>query len=100
MHHYPHVHVHKKDFFKISSKLMEDLSEVIKKHLPKIRDQKEGETTPEYLNHINAEVNKAHEDLIQLSPFYKISKILKTAKPLSLKDIKEIFNEVKKHQSA
>jgi len=79
---------------------MEDLSEVIKKHLPKIRDQKEGETTPEYLNHINAEVNKAHEGLIQLSPFYKISKILKTAKPLSLNDIKEIFNEVKKHQSA
>jgi len=79
---------------------MEDLSEVIKKHLPKIRDQKEGETTPEYLNHINAEVNKAHEDLIQLRPFYKISKILKTAKPLSLNDIKEIFNEVKKHQSA
>jgi len=79
---------------------MEDLSEVIKKHLPKIRDQKEGETTPEYLNHINAEVNKAHEDLIQLSPFYKISKILKTAKSLSLNDIKEIFNEVKKHQSA
>ena len=79
---------------------MEDLSEVIKKHLPKIRDQKEGETTPEYLNHINAEVNQAHDDLIQLSPFYKISKILKTAKPLSLKDIKEIFNEVKKHQSA
>ena len=79
---------------------MEDLSEVIKKHLPKIRDQKEGETTPEYLNHINAEVNKAHEYLIQLGPFYKISKILKTAKPLSLKDIKEIFNEVKKHQSA
>ena len=79
---------------------MEDLSEVIKKHLTKIRDQKEDETTPEYLNHINAEVNKAHEDLIQLSPFYKISKILKTAKPLSLNDIKEIFNEVKKHQSA
>ena len=79
---------------------MEDLSDSIKKYLPKIRDQKKGETTPEYLNHINAEVNKAHEDLIQLSPFYKISKILKTAKPLSLKDIKEIFNEVKKHQSA
>ena len=79
---------------------MEDLSEVIKKHLPKKRNKKESETTPEYLNHINAEVNKAHEDLIQLSPFYKISKILKTAKPLSLKDIKEIFNEVKKHQSA
>ena len=41
---------------------MEDLSEVLKKHLPKIRDQKEGETTPEYLNHINAKVNKAHEE--------------------------------------
>jgi len=79
---------------------MEDLSDSIKKYLPKIRDQKEGETTPEYLNHINAEVNKAHNELIQLSPFYKISKILKTAKPLSLKDIKEIFNEVKKHRSA
>ena len=55
---------------------MEDLSDSIKKYLPKIRDQKEGETTPEYLNHINAKVNKAHNELIQLSPFYKISKIL------------------------
>ena len=53
---------------------MEDLSEVIKKHLPKIRDQKEGETTPEYLNHINAEVNKAHEDLINLVLFIKYLK--------------------------
>jgi hypothetical protein len=42
MHHHPYVHVRKKDFLKISSKLMEDLSEVIKKYLPKIRDQKEG----------------------------------------------------------
>ena len=64
------------------------------------RIQKEGETTPEYLNHINAQVNKVHEDLIKLSPFYKISKILKTSKPLSLNDIKDIFNEVKKHRSA
>ena len=79
---------------------MEDLSDSIKKYLPKIRDQKEGETTPEYLNHINEKVNKAHNELIQLSPFYKISKILKTTEPLSLKDIKEIFNEVKKHRSA
>ena len=79
---------------------MEDISEVLKKNLPKIRDQKEGETTPEYLNHINAKVNKAHHELLQLSPFYKISKILKTTEPLSLKDIKEIFNEVKKHRSA
>ena len=100
MHHYPHVHVCKKDFLKISSKLMEDLSEVIKKHLPKIRDQKEGETTPEYLNHINAEVNKAHEVLIKLSPFYKVSKILEIPEPLSLNEIKENFNEVKKHQSS
>ena len=79
---------------------MEDLSDSIKKYLPKIRDQKECETTPEYLNHIHAKVNKAHNELIQLSPFYKISKILKTTEPLSLKDIKEIFNEVKKHRSA
>ena len=79
---------------------MEDLSDSIKKYLPKIRDQKEGETTPEYLNYINAKVNKAHNELIQLSPFYKISKILETPEPLSLKEIKEIFNEVKKHRSA
>ena len=78
---------------------MEDLSEVIKKHLPKIRDQKEGETTPEYLNHINAEVNKAHEDLIKLSPFYKISEIFKSTEPLSLEDIKIIFKEVDKYNS-
>jgi hypothetical protein len=91
MHHYPHVHVRKKDFFKISSKLMEDLSEVIKKHLPKIRDQKEGETTPEYLNHINAEVNKAHDDLIQLSPFYKISKILENSRTSFFKRYKRDF---------
>ena len=100
MHHYPYVYVREKNFFKISSKLMEDLSDSIKKYLPKIRDQKEGETTPEYLNHINAKVNKAHNELIQLSPFYKISKILETPEPLSLKEIKEIFNEVKRHRSA
>jgi len=100
MHHHPNVYDRKKNFLKISSKLMEDLSDSIKKYLPRIRDQKEGETTPEYLNHINAMVNKAHEELIKLSPFYKVSKILETPEPLSLKEIKEIFNEVKKHQSS
>jgi hypothetical protein len=100
MHHHPYVYDRKKNFLKISSKLMEDLSDSIKKYLPKIRDQKKGETTPEYLNHINAKVNKAHNELIQLSPFYKISKILETPEPLSLKEIKEIFNEVKRHRSA
>ena len=100
MHHHPYVYDRKKNFLKISPKLMEDLSDSIKKYLPKIRDQKEGETTPEYLNHINAKVNKAHNELIQLSPFYKISKILETPEPLSLKEIKEIFNEVKRHRSA
>ena len=79
---------------------MEDLSDSINKYLPKIRDQKKGETTPEYLNHINAEVNNAHEVLIKLSPFYKVSKILETPEPLSLNEIKEICNEVKKHQSS
>ena len=79
---------------------MEDLSDSIKKYLPRIRDQKEGETTPEYLNHINTKVNKAHEELLKLSPFYKVSKILETPEPLSLREIKEIFNEVKKHQSS
>ena len=74
--------------------------DLIKKYLPRIRDQKEGETTPEYLNHINAKVNKAHEELIKLSPFYKVSQILETPEPLSLKEIKEIFNEVKKHHSS
>ena len=77
---------------------MEDLSDSIKKYLPRIRDQKEGETTPEYLNHINVVINKAHEELIKLSPFYKVSKILETPEPLSLKEIKEIFDELKKHQ--
>ena len=79
---------------------MEELTEVFHKHFPKIRDRKKGETTPEYLNHINEKVNTAHSELLKLSPFYKISVIFSTSKPLSLKDIKEILNEVQKHNSS
>ena len=40
------------------------------------------------------------EEILKFSPFYRISEILKNTEPLSLQDIKEIFNEVKKHSSA
>jgi len=79
---------------------MEELTEVFHKHFPKIRDRKKSETTPEYLNHINEKVNTAHSELLKLSPFYKISEIFSASKPLSLKDIKEILNEVQKHNSS
>jgi len=90
----------KKNFLAVSLILMEELTEVFQKHFPKIRDRKEGETTPEYLNHINEKVNTAHRELLKLSPFYKISETFNTSKPLSLKDIKEILNEVQKHNSS
>jgi len=81
---------------------MEELTEVFQKHFLKIRDRKEGETTPEYLNHINEKVKTAtaHRELLKLSPFYKISETFNASKPLSLKDIKEILNEVQKHNSS
>ena len=79
---------------------MEDLSQTLLQFSPKLRDQKEGETTPEYLNYINKKINLTHEEILKFSPFYRISEILKNTEPLSLQDIKEIFNEVKKHSSA
>ena len=78
---------------------MSDFSKILSDQLPELRDQNENETTPEYLNYINETVNKAHADILQLSPFYKISHIFKTKHPLDLKDIKDIFNEVKKSKS-
>ena len=78
---------------------MSDFSQILSDQLPELRDQNKNETTPEYLNHINETVNKAHADILQLSPFYKISHIFKTKHPLDLKDIKDIFNEVKKSKS-
>ena len=41
-------------------------------------------------------VNETHESILQLSPFNKIAEIFKTTEPLSLKEIKEIFDEVKR----
>ena len=79
---------------------MQDLSQALLQFSPKLRDQKEGETTPEYLNYINKKFNLTHEEILKFSPFYRISEILKSIEPLSLQDIKEIFNEVKKHSSA
>ena len=79
---------------------MQDLSQALLQFSPKLRDQKEGETTPEYLNYINKKINLTHKEILKFSPFYRISEILKSTEPLSLQDIKEIFNEVKKHSSA
>ena len=79
---------------------MQDLSQTLLQFSPKLRDQKEGETTPEYLNYINKKINLTHEEILKFSPFYRISEILKSTEPLSLQDIKEILNEVKKHSSA
>jgi hypothetical protein len=79
---------------------MEDLSQVFQNNLPKLRDRREGETTPEYLNYINSKVNQAHKEVMQFSPFYKISEIFKSPEPLSLKDIKNIFKEVDKYRSS
>ena len=78
---------------------MENLAYIFHDSLPKFRDREEGETTPEYLNYINMMVNQAHQEIIQLSPFYKISETFKNTEPLSLKDIKIIFNEVDKYNS-
>ena len=78
---------------------MSDFSQILLDQLPELRDQNKNETTPEYLNYINETVNKAHADILQFSPFYKISHIFKTKHPLDLKDIKDIFNEIKKSKS-
>jgi predicted metallopeptidase len=99
MHHYSNVYFCKKNFFKILAKLMENLAYIFHDSLPKFRDRREGETTPEYLNYINMMVNQAHQEIIQLSPFYKISETFNNTEPLSLEDIKIIFNEVDKYNS-
>ena len=78
---------------------MANLAYIFHDSLPKFRDREEGETTPEYLNYINIMVNQAHQEIIQLSPFYKISETFKNTEPLSLEDIKIIFNEVDKYNS-
>ena len=78
---------------------MDDLAQIFLDNLPELRDRKEGETTPEYLNYINTKVNQAHQEIILLSPFYKISEIFKSTEPLSLEDIKIIFKEVDKYNS-
>ena len=76
---------------------MENLAQILQDSLPKLRERQEGETTPEYLNYINTVVNQAHQEILQLSPFCKISEIFKSRDPLSLEDIKIIFKEVDKH---
>ena len=54
--------------------LVEDLNEKdFQENDENGRERKEGETTPEYLNYINTVVNQAHQEIILLSPFYKIS---------------------------
>ena len=78
---------------------MENLAYIFHDSFPKFRDREEGETTPEYLNYINMMVNQAHQEIIQLSPFYKISETFNNTEPLSLEDIKIIFNEVDKYNS-
>ena len=78
---------------------MENLAQILQDSLPKLRERQEGETTPEYLNYINTVVNQAHQEILLLSPFYKISEIFKNRDPLSLEDIKIIFKEVDKHNS-
>ena len=54
---------------------MESLAQILQDSFPKLRERKEGETTPEYLNYINTVVNQAHQEILLLSPFYKISEI-------------------------
>ena len=78
---------------------MENLAQILQDSLPKLRERQEGETTPEYLNYINTVVNQAHQEILLLSPFYKISEIFKNRDPLSLEDIKIIFKEVDKYNS-
>ena len=78
---------------------MENLAQILQDSLPKLRERQEGETTPEYLNYINTVVNQAHQEILQLSPFCKISEIFKSRDPLSLEDVKIIFKEVDKHNS-
>ena len=78
---------------------MENLAYIFHDSFPKFRDRREGETTPEYLNYINMMVNQAHQEIILLSPFYKISEIFKSSEPLSLEEIKIIFKEVDKYNS-
>ena len=78
---------------------MESLAQILQDSFPKLREKKDGETTPEYLNYINTVVNQTHQEIILLSPFYKISEIFKSTEPLSLKDIKIIFKEVDKYNS-
>ena len=78
---------------------MENLAQILQDSFPKLRERQEGETTPEYLNYINTVVNQAHQEIILLSPFYKISEIFKSTEPLSLEDIKIIFKEVDKYNS-
>ena len=78
---------------------MENLAQILQDSLPKLRERQQGETTPEYLNYINTVVNQTHQEILQLSPFCKISEIFKSRDPLSLEDIKIIFKEVDKHNS-
>ena len=46
---------------------MQDLSQALLQFSPKLRDQKEGETTPEYLNYINKKINLTHEEILKFS---------------------------------
>ena len=79
---------------------MRDISQRFQKCFPEIRDRKDGETTPEYLNYIDQIVSQAHEEILKLGPFYKIFSTFRDQKPLGLDDIKIIFSEVEKYRSS
>ncbi|MBT3851744.1 MAG: hypothetical protein P8L73_06260 [SAR86 cluster bacterium] len=79
---------------------MRDISQRFQKCFPEIRDRKDDETTPEYLNYIDQIVTQAHEDILKLSPLYQISSTFRDHKPLDLGDIKTILSEVKKYRSS
>ena len=54
---------------------MQDLSQALLQFSPKLRDQKEGETTPEYLNYINKKINLTHEEILKFSVLLREVKI-------------------------
>ena len=70
--------------------------------IPRLKDQSEFETTPEWLNYvidtINESVSLNNEVKFvnkEVSPVHQIRKIFKNNKPLSLKDIKNVKRHVR-----
>ena len=79
---------------------MRDVPKKFQECFPEIRARADNETTPEYLNYIDQIVSQAHEEILKLSPFYKIFSTFRDQKPLGLDDIKIIFTEVEKYRSS